>query len=667
MRLSTVIAGRLRGWLQPVWRSGQRDLKRELKEQSTEDYWRRRERSRSRRIWLVARRYRLESLLAGARDSLGIVRGAIPSLLRALVFGGLLLGAVLSLEVGLANYVAPKLIPAGDSTSPLGAFPRLAVQVTASLLGFYLASVGIVLGTSYHDVSEDVRDLVLRNSRTRFYLRAIGITIGAGLGLVLLHSFGFSFGYATVGLYGLLVALSGWAFAQLAFGAFNLFNPSVLGKEPLGDLYRAIKRLDSKGLLSDKAVLQATARRADKALRILAELIDVTSERAPVDQGALAQLVEGLLIRVQFYAERKHILAPTSAWFLPEPVYPKWVETDYSATSIALQTSTPLQASMEPTTDWLERRSAELASAALEACVRKDDRDAALRITREIALTARTLAAHGRLDDAIVFAGIVRDRCWAITLENDAALAVAAEPPLVLSDLLLGWRDAIVSWPEEVRAAVATAEWDPANATVVQSRGPNRLWTTAQRLLRQVQAEHEIEGRRATPNWYLGFELADEFIRSLREFADQLPKLLDDFVKPALARPCPAVKAMAGSQALQALAKAQILIDAIPQAVRGLEGLRLGHDPQPTVEFEGLTECIQANRSQVLVSIAEAITKLQPKRSKSEPDLFGEALFTLVHHTEEAIVSGDVELVRRVFPKTLSATLLLAETHALHL
>ena len=188
--MPTVLAWLRRRTLGFRWPSRRRDLRRELREQATEDYWRRRERARSRRFRLVEHRYRLASLVAGASDSIEVVRGAVPALLRAFASGGLLLAAVLALEMGLACCAAPWLVPAGDSTPRLGAFPALAVQVSASLLGFYLASVSIVLGTSYHDVSADVRALVLGNARTRLYLASMGMAIGAGLTLVLLQSFG---------------------------------------------------------------------------------------------------------------------------------------------------------------------------------------------------------------------------------------------------------------------------------------------------------------------------------------------------------------------------------------------------------------------------------------------------------------------------------------------
>ena len=577
-----------------------RDLRRDLKEQSTEDFWHRRAKAKSRRLWVVARRYDLGAIVGSARDGIGVVSSAIPSLVAASAFGGFVVAAVLKLEMWLAYRVTPTLLPQDDTISTLGAFPALAVQVSASLLGFYLASVGIVLGTSYPKVSADVRARVFGSARTKLYLQSVGMSIGAGLVLVLLRSFGSSFGYLTVGIYALLVAFSGWAFTQLAFGAFNLFNPIALGVEPLRDLYRAINKLDSKGLTGDEAVLRATSLQANRALRILAELIDLASERASVDGQRLVHMVQNLLVLVQIYAQKKHMLPPASAWFIPEPVYPKWVEADHSAVSIALQTSTPLQARMEPTTDWLERRSAELAGAAIEACVMANDRDAALGITRAAARTAETLAKCYRIEDSIAFSSIIRDRCWAIQSENAAAVAVVAEPPLFLSSLLLGWHEAISSWSDAICGVVSETKWDRASTKVVRIRGPARVWAAAQRLLDEVHAEHEIEGKRVTPDWYLQFALSDACILSLREFAKQLPKLLDDFAQPALDWPSPAVKAMTGAHAHQALAKAQLVTDTIPQAVEDMESLRRSNDPQTTEEFESLVNHVRACRTPIL-------------------------------------------------------------------
>ena len=659
LRLSRIFSSLRRGVTRLRSRRRLRDLRRDLREQSTEEYWRRRERAQARRHRLVVERYQLGVVVDHIRSLRTVILRSIPSLLQGFVFGGAAFSVVLTVEAFLDARTVFTLIPTGEPMPPLGAFPSLAVQVSASLLGFYLASVSIVLGTSYHDVSADVRGLLWKSTRMRFHLGTIGVAIGAGLTLVVLQSFEFSFGYMTIVVYGMLVAFSGYTFFQLAFQAFNLFNPIVLSYELLDDLYRAINRMDTKGLRGDERILRATAQNANRSLQILGELVHLASKRSSVETGALTSIVEHLLAQVRIYAQRKHLLAPTSGWFIPEPAYPKWIEADHSQVSIALQASTPLQPRLEPRVDWLERRSAELASTALEACIVADDRVATLRITASVSQTVHILAKCSRIEDARVVAQIVRDRCWNVNEESEAGIAAVAEPPLFLTSLLLGWRQAIISWPDEIRSTISATKWDSRRTKSVQIRGTERVWFAAQRLLGEVQAEQDIEGKRVTPDWYLRLALADSCIRALREFADQLPDLLEEFTTPTLSQYSAVLEATVGDQALQSLAKADFIAGEIPQTAAALKCLLAGNDPQPAQEFESLTESIVNSRSAVLERIAVAVKGLRPERSQSTPDIFGGAWFTLIHHTEDAIATGNMELVSRVFSSLLVSTLTL--------
>ena len=660
MRLRSAFAALRRSALASRRSSGPRDLRRELDEQSSEDYWRRREQSRRRRFQLVARWHGLGLRWASVRQQIGFLLGAFRSVLGGFTFGGLLIGAVLVVEVGLARYASPSLIPAGETTPPLSAFPTLAVQVSASLLGFYLASVGIVLGTSYRDVPAGLRALVLGNPQTRFHLNTIGLAIGAGLTLVLLQSLGLPYGYVTLVAYSAVVVFGGWAFVELAFGAFNLFNPLALGGQPLEALSRAVDRIDAKGLAGDEAVLRASSRDADRALGVLAELIDLMTGRASVARADLALLVELLLAQLRFYAHRKHLISPTNAWFIREPIYPRWIEASDHEASIALQTSTPLQPRIEPTTEWLERRSAELAAAALESCVAADDQDSALRITRAVASTAETFARCSLFEEATVLTEVVRDRCWAIQSRNAAALALSAEPPVMLTSLLVGCRAALTSWHEEVSRAVAAIDWDLADTTLAPIRAPARVRASAQVLLREVRAEHDVEGRRVTPDWYLRFALAGEYFSALRDFAEKLPSLLEEYVAgPPAPQSSPAVEAMVGTQSLQVLAKAELVVAAASQATEDLGALRRGRDPLPTRDLAGFAERVQEIRPRILQRIATALPELQPERSHASPDLFGEVWFTLVHHVEHAIANGDVDLVQHTFSQIVAGTFIL--------
>ena len=53
---------------------------------------------------------------------------------------------------------------------------------------------------------------------------------------------------------------------QLAFGAFDLFNPVQLGQEPLRALFRAIGRLDAKDLRGNESVLRIASEKKQTEL-----------------------------------------------------------------------------------------------------------------------------------------------------------------------------------------------------------------------------------------------------------------------------------------------------------------------------------------------------------------------------------------------------------------
>ena len=592
----------------------------------------------------------------------GDVRRAVISTLKGGLLGALFLLTVVAVENVLVHRYSLKLLPSGPS-SFVGEFPVVSVQVMAAFLGFYLATVGIVLGNTYHDVSRTVRDLVLDNAQTRLYLAFIGLSIGAGLVILLLDDIdALTIGYLAIGIYVCLVCLAGWSFATLAFGAFDLLNPIALIREPLRMLTRAIRQLDSRGHLRNEAIMRDTSKRVDRALESLAEIIRLTKDRKSVDRNELARKVSELGWLVAIYARKKHRLPSESAWFTRETSYPRWVEDSGRSISIALETSTPLPTDAAPVSDWLERRVAELVAAALEACIVSDDMDAALRIVESAGQVARSLAGNSRFDDAASFARIIADSCRKSCPENATANAIASAPPLIMTEALLGWRSAINSWTSEINRVVENTNWDNLNTREVDFQGTLRVRRAAQALLREIHSEFAIERVRITPAWYLHSTLASECIFSLREFADSLVETLQYYVDDeTLKGISPEARAMTNLQALQMISKAELVAATLQNVVDSLAAMQQGHDSISTPEVENLAEGVGALRHIIIQQLGDAARELRPEQQKSSPDYFGQTIFTLLHHTEKAISDEDTETVERVFPSVLYASLKLHE------
>lgn len=639
------------------WR--RRTLRRESQTVMSQGYWRRRERSAGRQNKILRFKYHTASSMSNLKTGIGIIRWAVIDTLKSAVVGALLLGATLAIETLLVRYAGFQFLQL-KSTVSFDTFPELATQILAALLGFYLATVGIVLGNSYHDVSDSVRQLILRNAATRRYLKLVGMSIGVGLAIILLQSLQImAFGYMSYGAYTILVAVSGWALGTLAIGAFNLLNPISLGDEPLRGLYRGINRLDSKGFHLDDAVLRVTALKADDDLNTLAELVRLTKDRKSVSRVELANMVALLLYELKVYARKKHCLSPDSWWFLREAAYPRWVETEYTAMSVALETSSPLETRQEPVPDWLERRAATLVSAAIEACAITDDKEPALLIIREVGMTAQVLAEVGRFTEAINFAGTVAEQCKDIDASSDVVNVVLADFPIVFANILMGWRNAADSWHGEIENVIKSTKWDNPKTHIVQIRGPERVRQAAQMLLYQIHSEHRIEGKRITPDWYLRSVLAGEYIISIREFLDQFPSRVRQVMGVGgVERISPKFQAVRDVQSLQMLRRAEyIVVESLPQILAELEAAREGYDSIRVPETESTAEDIRNFRLVVLEELAKTLAKLEPDGSKDEPDYFGETLYRLTHQAERAIAEGDVALAGSIFTSILSATM----------
>ena len=300
---------------------------------------------------------------------------------------------------------------------------------------------------------------------------------------------------------------------------------------------------------------------------------------------------------------------------------------------------------------------AELVAASLDACIITDDTEAALGIVGAAGQAAGSLAGNSRFDDAASFARIIADSCWRPTLKNATANDVASVPPQILTEALLGWKDAITSWPEEIDRVVQDTDWDNENTREVHIRGTGRVWRAAQDLLREIHAETAIETSRVTPDWHLRSTLASECIISLREFADNLVETLQYYVEPqTLEDVSPEARSTTSSQALQMLSKAELVAETLQSVIDSLEAMQQGHGQDPALEVEQLVTRLGSLRSVVIEELGKAASELWPEQSRSSPDYFGQTVFTLLHHAERAVSNGDAEIIERVFPSVLSAS-----------
>ena len=277
-----------------------------------------------------------------------------------------------------------------------------------------------------------------------------------------------------------------------------------------------------------------------------------------------------------------------------------------------------------------------------------------------MSLTALVLAAVYRIDEAINFADIVAERCKDLDPACEVTKTILADLPVLYGNLLVGWKNALDSWPDEIESVVDATKWGNPKTREVRIRGLARVWRAAQTLLDQAQAELRIEGKRRTPDWHLKSVLAGECIIAIREVLDRLPAQLREALAVQVhEQMSPQVQTVMGAQTLLMLDKLDYVAESLPQVVAALEDIHQGYEPVTTPELESFAENISDIRSSVLEQLGTTLIHLSPNGSKAVPDYFGQVLYTLTHWAEQAIADGDEELIGRIFPSILHATMTL--------
>ncbi|WP_284989494.1 hypothetical protein [Arthrobacter sp. efr-133-TYG-120] len=276
---------------------------------------------------------------------------------------------------GLGHWLTSP-VPSGVDPAAL---PTAAISVAGIFVAVYFATVTFVVSTSYRDATRKLRDQIVRQPESRWYVvfftQAVVYTAFA-LGLKVA---GFDATHLTLVVSGLSAALVVLSFGRIWVTLFVLLEPTSLFPQIRRNLNRWTHRaylLGNRKSTSDLRIRRANEKIRDNldALDDLVTLIlDREHERAG-DRGIEASYdprigvaVRHLRLVWEGYARRKHIVRALPDWSPTRLQAKDWFLSSHSEVGIALATGTTLAASEVVDELWFERRIANLIERLLTA------------------------------------------------------------------------------------------------------------------------------------------------------------------------------------------------------------------------------------------------------------------------------------------------------------
>ena len=305
----------------------------------------------------------------------------------------------------------------------------------------------------------------------------------------------------------------------------------------------------------------------------------------------------------------KNRIPTTSSWWSPTLRYPNWLTLDSTELSVALATSTGIQASDANDLYWVERRSAADIRQLLVVAAR-DNISAVTGLIDLASAHVRRLSTLFQTDEALILENELVLTIWSCIYDKPNPLGddgvqltpqgddgIRPSPPGDDRDFLGGWDRVIAAERSVVLltnariglviAAKRIARSDIA-ALVEQAfdeRGAHQLMDIArpvrkliEEILERVDLEKQAEGQRVTPSWWLRHQVARtllaHFLAARNAIQHRVSLRTTQAVQDAMERGEWRIAATIGLASLELDNKFRTHLPAINAVAAALENLR---------------------------------------------------------------------------------------------
>lgn len=618
-------------------------------------------------VAILGIRERSDQARQGGRALLALAARVLLGMAAAL----LLVVGVEALATSLSHFLHWGSLFTPVSSSTYDTFVGSAVGAQATFLALFFTTVGVIASTAYACVPGEIRQLFVRERTSTIYVWNVVLALVVGIALLTLPVVSsHKFRGLTVLLFALLTAFSVLSLVILGRRLFNFFDPSALAERLYPEFARAVRGASAAGKhVPDEVEQKAAHSRAATVLRRYGQIVTLITERETQDTTAPQKIALQLLGCWGLSAALKSSIPVKSEWFQRTAAHPNWLIMEHTQLSTALETRTGVQPTMAPDPLWVERRLASLFSALMPSLARTDDWSRLIAVLDAANELIFQLATRLQVEEALLFLRTI-GQYRRVALEETRSgsdvsdewdifrLALAEREVVGFTSLWLGLVRPFESLePEALARSFDTAIESPPNA--YKAGAPRDLLSLFEDVANGIAFERMVEHERITPPWWVHHLSARVLVRTLKDavcgFVDEVETTL---VSPLMSDPDgdPELAAVRIFDLLELLHKIEYHLGTVKAAVDSLQSLR--HEPSADELWPDATLPDGKPRELeqlLLTKLGSAAVRLpSTPHDKTKPDLFGQAYRRLFDATFHAILEGQDDVARTIFPITIA-------------
>ncbi|HEY6806129.1 MAG TPA: hypothetical protein VI306_21290 [Pyrinomonadaceae bacterium] len=552
------------------------------------------------------------------------------------------------------------------------------ITVSGAFLGLYFTALNVLLSSTYKQVTSDVRTLIMRDKLGNAYIQIVAFTGAYSVilfGLIVIGympSFGSLILLITLGVGEVYCFISQWRRVT------QFFDPSTLVFYLSKDLTRWIEEATTKGRWWLDASFQAHfQKQAEQTLNTYRNLIITVRREEHLRSQSLIKLSNSLLTLISVYEFQKNLIPSQSKWFKTIFHHKDWLTTSDMETSIATQTGTALFPKETPDLLWIEKEIGKIIDFALKGFFEESDLLNALALFQHFQNVTKNLARNHSIDEALLLFRIIKVNTEKhsktfnipnLAAENDLdplrfTLALVDFSTLSFINMLLG----LIEGTERMDAKVFTSITESASQNNIKSLYkpglPRKVLQQLESGKRYLDFERVVEGKAITPQWYQLQLVTLSYLRFLesvlKSLLVELEKVFLDEARSLVEEKKYLIAIHVIERGFEACNKFSIHFGGLQRYCAGLDQTRKLTDiPWVNFPWEDYQKKI-ANIHQELLLLFSTLLGPIIKLPKIDdfPDHFGHAYTVLTDECLKAMISGNEELFKKIFPVMFVAAL----------
>src|SRR5579872_322869 len=543
-------------------------------------------------------------------------------------------------------------------------------SISGVFIGLYFTALGVVAGSLFKDLSDEVRSLYLEKGVENIYIKIVIFTLLINLVYLIGQAFGYNpdplgiFVSAVIAFYGITTFL---IFGQ---GQFMLLDPTKLSNVPLGRLYRGIDSPTPKGFNWLNPSFQQYYRKfASRQLETTVRLVDFTKKNLELFQTQVQAMSYQVKLVIKKYLHLRKQIPTLSLWHRNKAEYPSWLLEDSMPLIMALNTGGALNPKYKREENWFEKEAIDVGLSPLTLFMEKKKWGFAQQLIEIIGVD---LSEDFAIDfdssgSKLLLEKITKEvlpLCnQGVAEDENGHIAILDSQSRIAIGFLLGFFKYIEKQSKEkLESEIAKIKWLSFSG-IYKTDFPYPTISQLEYIKKGLEVESIAEGKIVSPLWYIKTLVMKKYAEDMVAYLKFLESLNEDYFLKNIQELIANGKSVLAIQLIQRwleyLNKFQHFLPKLKERMIEYKTFHCISDLKwPEFDFDASEKKIDEFYKKAMIQMANLLPSLSAiERTNENPDYFGQAYTFTVEECYKALSTNDIDQFKAIFPKVFLACL----------